>query len=287
MIEIGCCALSFVGLGNEESLGLIRGMGFKYADVEVISSKAQVNQLEAAAEPERVGTALHELAASLELSLAEFFVVDIEIDGQPVTPSHPETAVRERALEQFRRLCCCAQASGCRSIMLVPGSPRQGADFEAEWDTSVATLRRLVAVARDHGLSLNVEPHSGSITTSPELAARLPRDVEGLTYVLDYAHFVSQNFAQEEVYPLHEFTNHMHAKPCGLGLGKIPVHLMTLDLVPIIADLAARNWEGIISCECIWPVDAPDLTRHPAVQNALMAHRLEQAIHSVSGGSDA
>ena len=283
MIEIGCCAFNFKGLRNDESLRLIRGMGFKYADVEVVSSKAQINQLQAAAEPDRVGSELRELAAALELVLAEFFVVDVEIDGTSVTPNHPDAAVRSRAVEQFRRLCRCAEISGCRSVMVVPGSPREGAEFEAEWATSVVTLRQMVAIARDHGLRLNVEPHSGSIATTPELAARLPREVEGLTYVLDYAHFTHQDFPQEEVYPLHEFTSHMHAKPCGLGLGKISVHLMTLDFKAIIEHLVARDWDGIISCECIWPVETPDMTRHPAIQNALMAHKLGLILAEVVG----
>ena len=282
MIEIGCCAFNFIGMGNEESLRLVRGMGFEYADIEAISSQAQINQLEAAAEPERVGAEVRDLAASLELVLAEFFVVDVEIDGEHVAPNHPDAALRARALEQFRRLCRCAEVTGCRSVMVVPGSPREGAEFEAEWDTSVATLRQMVPIAHDHGLRLNVEPHSGSIATSPELAARLRREVEGLTYVLDYAHFINQGFPQEEVYPLHEFTTHMHAKPCGVG--RRLVHNMALDLRPIIEQLAARDWDGIISCECMARVaEVSDLTHHPAIQNALMAHKLDLLVAEVTG----
>ena len=279
MIKIGCCAFNFIGMGNEESLRLVRGMGFEYADIEAISSQAQINQLEAAAEPERVGAEVRDLAASLELVLAEFFVIDVEIDGEHVAPNHPDAALRARALEQFRRLCRCAEVTGCRSVMVVPGSPREGAEFEAEWDTSVATLRQMVPIARDHGLRLNVEPHSGSIATTPELAARLPREVEGLTYVLDYAHFLNQGFPQEEVYPLHEFATHMHAKPSSGDL----VHEMSLDFRPIIEQLQARNWDGVISCECMARVaQAADLVHHPAIQNALMAHKLELLLAEVT-----
>ena len=97
------------------------------------------------------------------------------------------------------------------------------------------------------------------------------------------AHFVAQGFAQEEVYPLHEFTSHMHAKPCGQGLGKIPVHLMTLNFRAILEQLLAHHWEGIISCECIWPVQSTDMTRHPAIQNALMAHKLDLILTDLAG----
>ena len=283
MIEIGCCAFNFIGMGNEESLRLVRGMGFRYSDIEAISSDAQINQLEAAAEPERMGSEIRDLAARLELVLAEFFIVDVEIDGEHVAPNHPNAALRARALEQFRRLCRCAEVTGCRSVMLVPGSPREGTEFDAEWDTSVATLREMVPIARDHGLRLNVEPHSGSIATTPELAARLPREVAGLTYVLDYAHFINQGFDQAEVYPLHEFTTHMHAKPCGVG--KRLVHDMDLDFRPIIEHLVARDWDGIISCECMARVkEVRDLTHHPAIQNALMAYKLETVLADVTGG---
>ena len=282
MIEIGCCTFNFIGMGNEEGMRLVKNMGFKYTDIEATSSKAQINQLEAAAEPERVGAELRDLAASLELTLAEFFIVDLEIDDERVAPNHPDAGLRTQALEQLRRLCRCAEVAGCRSVMLVPGSPPEGAEFEAEWDGSVATLRQMVPIARDHGLRLNVEPHSGSIATSPELAARLPREVEGLTYVLDYAHFINQGFPQEEVYPLHEFTSHMHAKPAGVG--RRLVHNMALDLRAIVEQLTARDWNGIISCECMARVaDVPDLVHHPAIQNALMAHNLELILAEVTG----
>ena len=283
MIEFGCCSLNFEGMDLKSTLRLIAGLGFKYADVEVCGSTAQVNQLEAAAEPERVGETLRSLGEEIGLQLAEFFVIELEIDGQMVTPVHRDDGLIRRSLEQFRHLCLCAQVSGCRSIMTVPGSPADGGAVEAVWDRGVSTLRQMAAIAGNHGLRFHVEPHSGSIGTTPELALRLGREVDGLSFVLDYAHFIGQGIPQEEVTPLLDFTGHMHAKPCGLGQGKILVHEMTIDFKAILAELLRRDWDGIISMECIRPAEAANISRTPGVQNALMAHRLELMLAELTG----
>lgn len=286
MIQFGCCTFNFVGMELEPSLRLIRGMGFTRADIEVVSSRAQVNQLEAAAEPEKVGERLRNLAHDIGIELVEFFVVAPEIDGIEAPPNDPDDRVLHRALKQFANLCQCARISGCRSIMVVPGSPREGGEFEREWERSTASLRQMEIMATDCGLQLHVEPHSGSIATTPALALQLVHEVDGLSYVLDYAHFIGQGIPQEKVTPLLDHTGHMHGKPCGLGLGKCQVHEMTIDFKAILAELVARNWDGTISMECIWPVESANLTCHPAFQNALLAHKMEMWLTEITEQSE-
>ena len=67
MIKFGCCSFNFVGLDLEQSLRTIRGMGIHYADIGVMGADAQVDQLQAAAQPEAVGAKLNEVAQEIEI----------------------------------------------------------------------------------------------------------------------------------------------------------------------------------------------------------------------------
>ena len=121
--KFSCCALNFLGMDLEDSIRLVRGLGFIYAEIEIVSSKAQVNQLETADKPDEFGLYLRNLANEIGIALVEFFVVAPEVDGHGIHPNHPDKHLRDHALRLFHNLCHCAKVSSCHSIMLVPGSP--------------------------------------------------------------------------------------------------------------------------------------------------------------------
>jgi sugar phosphate isomerase/epimerase len=285
MIKFGCCSFNFIGLDLEESLRLISGMGFRYADIGVMDADSHVNQLQAASQPQVVGTQLRELAQKLEINLNEFFAVEVFIDGQAIRPNHPDPQLRQRALDAFARLCQCAAVAGCASVMGVPGSPEEGLEDQHGWALAVEMLTKMVQIAQDEGLAFHIEPHTGSIVQTPELALRLAQQVDGLKFTLDYAHFLSLDIPQEAVKPLQAYAGVLHGKPCTQGIGKTLVHEMGIDFKTILAELLELNWDGIISMECIWPVDTPVLTRHPAFQNAMLAHFFERALAQLEGRS--
>lgn len=285
MIKLGCCSFNFIGLNLEQSLRTIRGMGIHNADIGVMGADAHVNQLQAAAQPQEVGTQLKKLAQEIEINLNEFFVVEVHINDQPIRPNHPDAPLRRQALDAFARLCQCARIAGCTSVMGVPGSPEQGLEDEKGWALAVDMLSQMVHIAGSEGLAFHIEPHSGSIAQTPDSALRLAQEVEGLRFTLDYAHFQGQDIPQEAVKPLQAYAGVLHGKPCTQGLGKTLVHEMGIDFKTIVAELLERQWEGVISMECIWPVDTPVLTRHPTIQNAMMAHVFERALAELQGRS--
>jgi len=122
-----------------------------------------------------------------------------------------------------------------------------------------------LTVAIDQELRLHVEPHSVPIATTSKLARRLVREVEGLNVSLIMPILWSKEFAQKEVAPLHE---------------------MTIDFRTIPSDLVARNWNGIIFMECIWPIKAENLTSHPSFQNTLLAHKIERWLADITGQTE-
>jgi sugar phosphate isomerase/epimerase len=300
MISLGCCAFN-LALGLEDSLRLVKYLGFQYVDIGASAPTAQVDQLAAAADPKAVGANIRTLAAKYELTPIEFFLMGIYADKDTmVDVNHPDAALRAKLLKQFRGLCQCAAESGCLSIMGLSGKPQPGAGEQADWDTAADTLGKMVAIAKEYGLVCDVEPSVGSVLDSPQKALKMAREVPGLKYTVDYAHFIGLRFSLPEILPLHEFAYHIHAKQARPGQMKSLYHEGQIDFVEVVRDLRQRQWEGVIAMECIGryvpnaPVNhpvyqsvpvpgdplppQPTLVSHPLYQSIVLAEALQRIL---------
>jgi sugar phosphate isomerase/epimerase len=297
MIQVGCCSFDFGWLSLDESLKLIADIGFDHADIGAHGPSAQVNQEEAATEPDRKGAEIRAACEAHGLRPAELFLCWLHVDGKPVDLNHPEPELRTRALEQFRGLCACAHAAGCRSVMGVPGKVQEEIGAGTSWDVAAGMMRVMVEIAAENDVRLHVEPHMGSIIETPELALKMAQEVPGLSYTLDYSHFVAQRIDPREVDPLLHHAGHMHGKPSRPGYVHCPVHESTIDFAPIVTRLKEIDWDGVISMECIGALEdgrptyraidadykpdplAPGILGSPVAQNVVLAHQIASLIH--------
>jgi sugar phosphate isomerase/epimerase len=241
-----------------------------------------------------VGAALSDQADRHDLTLAEFFVCNVMVDGHAVATNDPDPELRRRALNRFRGLCQCAAEAGFESIMGLPGMPQPELSDDDAWEIAVEMLAAMVAAGAEYGVQVDVEPHVGSIAQTPEKARELAEAVPGLRYTLDYAHFVGQRIAQEEVRVLHPFVGHFHAKPARPGYPKCLAHRNAIDFAAILDDLKSRAWEGVMAVECIGRWDdaigrpiyqeisaddgplpvTPDLLHHPVAQTMRLGYHV-------------
>jgi sugar phosphate isomerase/epimerase len=276
MIRIGCCSFIFGGMGLEDSLRLCSLLGFRSVDVSAadIGPKAHVDQQEAAAKPEEQARRVRALADKYELELEEVFLCPVFVEGKRVEVSHPDAAVRASLLDRFRRLIVFAETAGFRSLMAVPGTPQKNLSPEQAWANACGTLREMVKIAADRGVRLNVEPHTGSLIEQPQAALRMAEETPGLTFTLDYAHFAARAIPQEQVYPLHRYTRHMHARQAKAGAGGCAVTEGTIRFEAILAQLRAADWDGVIAMEYFGGVGAKPWEEHAVIQNAALAHQL-------------
>jgi sugar phosphate isomerase/epimerase len=141
-------------------------------------------------------------------------------------------------------------------------------------------LTKMVEIATGRGVHLNVEPHVGSIVQDPHLALELAQEVPGLTYTLDYSHFISLGYKEEEVMPLHTHSQHMHARQAKPGAGGCVVAEGTIDFAAIVRRLLAEGWEGIIAME-YFAGREPVLRHSGAFQNVVLAYQLDELIAAV------
>jgi sugar phosphate isomerase/epimerase len=285
MMKLGCC--SFVlGKPLEDGLRLVRDLGFRYVDVSAsrIGADAQVDQEEAVLHPEQWASTMRSLLLRYDLTPVELFNTRMFVDGQRVETNDPDPAQRGEALRRFERLCAFAVQSGFESIMAVPGVPQETLGAQGAWDVAVEMLGKMLAIARAQGIRFNVEPHTGSILETPAAALDMARAIPGLTYTLDYSHFISLGLAQSTVAPLHAHAAHMHARQARQGQLYATLAEGTIDFRAIIRSLQQAGWDGVIAMEYLAGATT-GVSDNGAVQNALLACQLEELIRAEQGAT--
>lgn len=300
MIRLGCCAYNFSGRTLDDALRLLKDLGFSCADVGASDTWTQVGQEAAAANPAGVGAGVRATARKYDLTLAEVAITYIMVDGHSMQTNDPDPQIRQLMLRQYRGICQFAAEAGIESIMGVPGIQQAALDDEGSWDVTAAMFSSMVAIAKEYGVLCNVEPAIGSLLQTPQAAVRMGRQIPGLGYSLDYAHFVAQGIPQRDLAPVHEFTRHMHGKQARVGYRKCLFHEGEINYTAIVGELRQRNWDGVISMECIggpsgqadvpYPVyrdilvtgeflpPQPGMVSLPVTQTLLHAYELERII---------
>jgi sugar phosphate isomerase/epimerase len=153
-------------------------------------------------------------------------------------------------LADFRAVCRFAAAAGVPSVFVLPGvtDARPRADGMA---ASAAAFRALVPVARDHGLTLAVEPHVHGLLTSPGDAMDLLRQAPGLTLALDYAHFACMGFTQGAIDVLAPHAGHVHLRQARPGALQAKWGEGVLDFPAMVGTLRAAGYDGWLAVEYV------------------------------------
>ncbi|MFP4580263.1 MAG: sugar phosphate isomerase/epimerase family protein [Candidatus Sumerlaeia bacterium] len=278
-MTIGACAFCYKGWSLEQALQVLPGMGFDHISVGANHAGGQINPIEAAANPKENAKAVKELALQYLVEWVELFLCPLTIkEGLSVEPNEPDDTLRAKMIEHFKGIAEFAASAGFQNIMSVPGNPQEGMDEKKQYDLSVDSLNQMVAIARDAGVVLTIEPHRWSILQEVDDVKRMLADVPGLKLTMDYAHFVGKGVAEEALFDLHDATQHLHARPAHSTAFSCPYDENTIDFAAIIADLKKRGWQGMISTECFGDPATDDQLAHPAMQNLLMAADVARAI---------
>jgi sugar phosphate isomerase/epimerase len=191
----------------EEGLRTAVSFGFKSVDVGIGGLHGHISPIEAAAQPDELGERVRLAAENAGVALNECFTLNF---GYPL--NDPAAARQQETRAHFAGLAKFAKKAGFASIMLLPGPvhPRLGASRSL--DLAVEAFKPLVDLAAKHGIALHVETDCDSCANAPETAAELCRRVPNLKLTLDYSHFISRGYLQEEIEPLHRYAGHVHVR---------------------------------------------------------------------------
>lgn len=251
-MRLACADYTWPAVDHRTALDLVAGLGFSGVDIGFFAGRSHVRPEHLAESgTDRLAGRLRERTEARGLAVADVFVQLAE-DFTRYAPSHPDAGVRDEAVRLLQPCLDFAAALKAGGVTVLPGIAHRDEPWQASADRAAATLQAMVRSAADRGLRLSVEPHVESLIDTPARAATLVGSCPGLALTIDYAHFVSNGAAEDEIEPLLPHVRHVQAR------GGSPVLLQaasadnTIDWARLVRGLAAIGYDGWLTTEYVW-----------------------------------
>ncbi|WP_421726211.1 sugar phosphate isomerase/epimerase family protein [Bauldia sp.] len=154
----------------------------------------------------------------------------------------------QNAADLKQAVAFCVRA-GVGVIFVLPGICNPGQGRREALAESAESLKRLLPIAAEAGVTLTIEPHVHSYLESPTLVLELLDKVPGLKLTLDYGHFACLGYRQEEVDPLVSHAAHMHLRQAKSGELQTKLEKGTLNMAAQLATLRDAGYDGYLALE--------------------------------------
>jgi sugar phosphate isomerase/epimerase len=250
-MQLSCGDHSFPVLPHEQTVELVKMLGFDAFDLAVMGNRSHVR-------PEQIRDDIPGWAGRLEerirgrgLEIADVFCIPWT-DFAVMAPNNPDAAERERGTALFRDMLELTVRMGAPGLTMVPGLDFPGESHEVSLARAGEELARRADEARAAGVRFSIEPHVGSVCGTPEDVAWLVELAPGLELTLDYTHYVSQGFADADVEPLVAHARHFHARGGAPGRVQCALKDSTIDYGRAVDALREAGYEGALAVEYVW-----------------------------------
>jgi|tagenome__1003787_1003787.scaffolds.fasta_scaffold20921446_2 sugar phosphate isomerase/epimerase len=250
-MQLSCGDHSFPVLPHEQTVELVKMLGFDAFDLAVMGNRSHVR-------PEQIRDDIPGWAGRLEerirgrgLEIADVFCIPWT-DFAVMAPNNPDAAERERGTALFRDMLELTVRMGAPGLTMVPGLDFPGESHEESLARAAEELARRADEARAAGVRFSIEPHVGSVCGTPEDVARLVELAPGLELTLDYTHYVSQGFADADVEPLVAHARHFHARGGAPGRVQCALKDSTIDYGRAVDALSEAGYDGALAVEYVW-----------------------------------
>jgi len=169
----------------------------------------------------------------------------------------PDPAAFAQCRQEYLALLDLAEAVRCANLTVQPGNPIAGQARDRSFDTLLAHLSELAALAQGRGVTLGVEAHYGSLLEKPEDAQRMAQALwpgAGLTY--DPSHLVMQGIPLPEAEALLAYTVHVHVRNASLHNMQETMADGVIDWAWLVGALRAHGYRGALAIEYFGGFDA-------------------------------
>lgn len=250
-MRLSTCDFTFPKLTWEQSIRLGRDLGAEAIDVSLFKDRSHLDTDRVLAHP-------GEWAARVMAALRANGMGISDVYGQAGGAAEenalndPDVPARRRASEFFQRILDFSVACGAPHLSLLPGVHFSREDHEDSLKRSAEELAWRVDAARKAGVILGIEPHLGSVCSTPAFAARLVQMCPGLTLTLDYCHFAYLGLPDNEVEPLVEHASHFHARGACKGKLQAAMKENVVDYPRILRKMKQTGYKGFIALEYVW-----------------------------------
>jgi sugar phosphate isomerase/epimerase len=250
-MRLTTCDFTFPKLAWEQTIRLGRDIGAEAIDISLFKDRSHLDPNTVLASPAQwAARVLTELGAN-GVGISDVFG-QAGASAEENALNSPEESVRRKAREFFERLLEFALRCNASHLTLLPGVHFQQEAHEDSLKRSAEELAWRGDLARRAGVILSIEPHIGSVSSTPTLAARLLKMSPGLTFTLDYCHFACQGIPDEEVEPLLPHASHFHARGACKGKLQAAMKENVIDYPRILRKMKETDYKGFIALEYVW-----------------------------------
>jgi sugar phosphate isomerase/epimerase len=171
-------------------------------------------------------------------------------------------------------------AAQCNNFSGLPGVDYGTADSH---EVCVEELLWRAERAKRDGITYSVEPHFGSIMSTPEDALRMLEAVPGLKIVLDHSHYTHQGIGIERVAPMMHYASHIHARGAAKGEMQTSVARSETDFYTVCQHILEAGYNGRICMEYTY-VDWENCNRTDNVSETILLRKKMAGYLGINAG---
>ena len=225
----------------QEAAGISEALGINALDVGYFYGPA-LDKAKLLSDPEDVAEQV--LALGIDLPCLYHLFGSTLADRNLADARHLDQNVAD--LKQAVRFC---KRANIGVIFVLPGVVNPGQGRREALAQSAASLKKLLPIATDAGITLTVEPHVHSYLESPALTLELIEKVPGLKLALDYGHFVCLGYRQDEIDVLAPHAGHVHLRQAKMGELQTKLAKGTINIPAELATLRNAGFNGYVALE--------------------------------------
>jgi len=250
-MKLSCSDYSFPLLPHDDACELIRMLGFDAVDVGLWGAHSHLRPGELERDVAGWAERLDERIHGRGLAIADVFLIP-QADYAAMAVNNPSADERARGRERFEQIARLAAQLRVPGISLVPGMEFDGVPHDVSLELAAEELTARVAIGREAGVRVSIEPHIGSVSATPADLLRLLELAPGLEVTLDLSHFVMQGFAVEELDAVLPRVRHVHARAARAERLQVGMKENAIDFERLIDVLQGAGYDDYVSCEYLW-----------------------------------
>ncbi|MCL5996755.1 MAG: sugar phosphate isomerase/epimerase [Chloroflexi bacterium] len=249
-LKLACADFTFPLLTHDQAFKLVALLGFRGIDIGLFETRSHLQP----------GHVIPHLAASAKELAHKVGDVGLEIADiffqapsfESMAANHPDANERSKGRELFLRMLEFTLRCNAPHMTGLPGVAWQGETFETSLQRCVDELAWRAEQASKVGIVFSVEAHVGSLAPTPQKALLLVTSCPGLTLTLDYTHFASQGFPDDDVEPLVKHASHFHARGARRSRLQAPLKENVIDYPRVIRAMKQTGYSGYVGVEYVW-----------------------------------
>ncbi len=251
-LKLACADFTFPLLPHEAVLDLIQRLGVEGVDIGLFHKReTHLQPADIAQDVPRHANDLRNKLDDCGLKPADIYLI-LSSDFKAMAANHPDASERRQSREMFQKILEFTARCNGRHMSGVPGVTWEQESYDSSLSRSADELSWRVEQAAGVGVTYSIEPHLGSIITTPAQTLQLLKKAPTLTLTLDYGHFTQQGIADAQVEPLVKHASHFHARCACEGRLQCSMKQNTIDYERVLRAMKQSGYAGYLGLEYVW-----------------------------------